>query len=518
MSPDQLVTRRQALAGMGTIAGAGLLVACGSTSSSDTERAPDGGLPRRGGTLRVGALGKRSAVERDPHNVQANDSDYLISCLVYEALTVPGPKPVTARLMASWEPSADLRRWRFKIAEGAAFHDGSPVTADDVVWSLRRLRGLPNGDFRLPGIDAGGIRKASQRSIVIATDRPNAEVPMAVRLQSFVFKEGERRPGRGPGSGPFKLVSYDDGDAMLARHPHWHGGTVPLDRIEVRLFTDGGALTTAVLGGQVDLATNVGPVAARLAARDEDLRIVRRPDDTAMPIVMRVADGPFADPRVREAVRLTVDRPKLVRGALNGYGTVANDILGTGDPLYLGDELSQRGRDLDAARALLRDASFDLSRSYELFTAADTPGLLQSATLFATQMKDVGMKVKVVRQDSAAFYDDTWLKAPLYTIYWGTNDSVLFFVGRTMTSNAVHNETGLKDAQIDRLYRRAIGDPDDKRRAEAVRELQRLQHEQGGYVVWGMADGVDIARKTVLGLPRTGGYGRMFIEKSGFAA
>jgi peptide/nickel transport system substrate-binding protein len=513
-----MVTRRQALVGMGTVAGAGLLAACGGASNSATERSPDEGAPRRGGTLRVGALGKRSAIERDPHKVQPNDSDYLISCLVYEALTVPGREPVTGRLMSRWESSRDLRRWRFEIADGAVFHDGSPVTADDVVWSLRRLRGLPNGEFRLPGIDADGIRKDSRRSIVIATEGPNAEVPMAVRLQSFVFKEGESRPGRGPGSGPFKLVSYDDGDAVLARHAHWPGGNVPLDRIEVRLFADGEALTTAVLGGQVDLAANVGPLAARLAARDENLRIVRRPNDMAMPVVLRTADGPFADPRVRQAIRLAVDRPKLIRGALNGYGTVANDILGTGDPLYVGDDLGQRARDLDQARALLSEASFDLSRSYELFTTSDTPGLVESATLFATQMKEAGVNVKVVRQDSAAFYDKTWLKAPLYTTYWGTNDSVLFFVGRTMTSKATQNETGWKDKRIDGLYRRAIGDPSEERRAEAVRDLQRLQYESGGYVVWGMADGIDIARETVRGLPRTGGYGRMFIEKSGFAA
>ena len=130
----------------------------------------------------------------------------------------------------------------------------------------------------------------------------------------------------------------------------------------------------------------------------------------------------------------------------------------------------------------------------------------------------VGVKLEVVRQDSAAFYDKTWLKAPLYTTYWGTNDSVLFFVGRTMTSKATQNETGWKDRRIDGLYRRAIGDPSEERRAEAVRDLQRLQYEDGGYVVWGMADGVDIARESVRGLPRTGGYGRMFIEKSGFAA
>jgi peptide/nickel transport system substrate-binding protein len=503
---------------MGTVAGAGLLSSCGGNSVSAPAGEPAEGPTRRGGTLRVGALGKRSAVERDPHKVQPNESDYLISCLVFEALTVPGSKPVTPRLMARWEPSADLRRWRFEITAGATFHDGSRVTADDVVWSLRRLRNLPNGEFRLPGIAASGIRKDTSRSIVIVTDDPNAEIPMAVRLQSFVFKEGERRPGTGPGCGPFKLVSYDDGDAVLARHRGWHGGDVPLDRIEVRLFADAEALTTAVLGGQVDVAENVGPLAARLAARDGDLRIVRRPNDMAMPVAMRVADGPFSDPRVREALRLSVDRPKLIRGALNGYGTVANDVLGTGDPLYVGDDLGQRGRDLDKAAGLLRTAKFDLSRTYELVTTSDTPGLVESATLFATQLKDAGVRLKVVRQDSAAFYDKTWLKAPLYTTYWGTNDSVLFFVGRTMTSKATQNETAWKQPWVDGLYRRALGDRNEQRRADAVAELQRLQYEQGGYVVWGMADGVDIARTTVRGLPRAGGYGRMFIEKSGFAA
>ena len=72
----------------------------------------------------MGALGTRSAIERDPHKVQPNDSDYLISCLVFEALTVPGRAPVSGRLMSRWEPSRDLRRWRFEIADGATFHDG----------------------------------------------------------------------------------------------------------------------------------------------------------------------------------------------------------------------------------------------------------------------------------------------------------------------------------------------------------------------------------------------------------
>ncbi len=89
-----------------------------------------------------------------------------------------------------------------------------------------------------------------------------------------------------------------------------------------------------------------------------------------------------------------------------------------------------------------------------------------------------------------------------------------FFVSKTMLSTATQNETGWKDPRVDQLYRHAAGDPDPARRAAALVELQRLQHEEGGYVVWGMADGVDLARSRVRDLPGHPGYGRVFLERT----
>ncbi|MFV0128723.1 ABC transporter substrate-binding protein [Streptomyces sp. HMX112] len=509
------LNRRQLLWAGGGIGATALLTACGGGTAPGAS-SDSGARPRAGGTLRVGALGRASAVTRDPHGSQANESDYLVLSLVYDTLTVPGAKPNTLpRLASRWQSSDDLRTWRFTLAEKAAFHDGSPVTAEDVVFSLRRLRGTPSGASRLPGIKAANIRAEGTGTVVLVSDYPNAELPQLMRLTTFVVKKNTTAKDitEAPGTGPFKLDWFRGGNARLVRNDDWYGGEVLLDAIEVKIFESPQAMANALLAGQIDLASNVGAVAARTAERRQDVQVVRRPNDMAMPIVMRTADGPFADPRVREALRLAVDREAMVKQVLSGYGTVANDILGTGDPAYAKD-VPQRARDLGRARTLLREAGFDLSKTYRLKTTEDVPGLAESATLFAAQVREAGVRIEVVKEESASFWDRTWLKGDLYTTYWGTNDSVVFFASKTMVSDSGTNETAWKNPAFDAAYRKAMATKDPAARAELLHDVQRIQHGSSGYLVWGTADGIDLAAAPVRGLPTLPGYGRVQLERA----
>ncbi|WP_039800910.1 ABC transporter substrate-binding protein, partial [Nocardia araoensis] len=405
------------------------------------------GPARRGGTLRVGALGTAARIERDPHANLSNDSDFLVTSLVYDALTVPGGNPnVVPRLATRWEPDADRRRWSFTLAENATFHDGTPVTSEDVVWSLRRLRTV-GGASKMP-VAVEDITADGPNRVVLAVPEPNSQLPLLVRLMTFTVKRDTTDFGKAVGSGPFRLESYQGGNARLVRNERWHGGLPPLDAIEVTMFESVTALGNAVLGGQIDLASNVGAIAGRTAEGRGDLTVVRRPNDTVVGVAMRTSDGPFADARVRTALRLGVDRKALVNQVHSGYGTVANDVLGTADPLY-DTSLAQRTRDVERAKTLLREANFDTGRSYPFVTKAEAPGEVESAKVIATQLGEIGVRLDVVTQEPNAFYDQTWLKAPLYTISWGTNDSTLFFASKLLSSGSNRNETGFRDAEFD---------------------------------------------------------------------
>ncbi|MFD7908759.1 ABC transporter substrate-binding protein [Kitasatospora sp. NPDC059747] len=242
----------------------------------------------------------------------------------------------------------------------------------------------------------------------------------------------------------------------------------------------------------------------------------RGPTDWAMPMVLRPAAGRFAAGGVREALRLAVDRDAMVKQVLSGYGSVANDILGTGDPAFAKD-IPQRTRDLAKARQLLADAGFDTSKTYDLITTEDIAGLAESATLFATQAREAGVKINVVKQDSKVFWDATWLKGTLYTTYWGTNDSVVFFASKTMLSDAGQNESGWNEPAFDETYRKAMGTADAAERDKLLHQLQETEFAESGYLLWGMADGIDLAGAAVRDLPKLPGYGRVQLEKTWLA-
>ncbi|WP_245721512.1 ABC transporter substrate-binding protein [Nocardia crassostreae] len=484
-----------------------VLAACSDDSSDDSSG---------GGTLRVGALGKVAKLEQDPHANIPNDSDFLIISLVYDALTVPGGDPnVAARLASSWSSNAEQTHWTFIIADGARFHDGSPVTVEDVVWSLRRLREI-GGESKMPVAKPEDITADGANKIVLSLAAPNTQIPLLSRLMTFTVKQGTTDFTQAIGTGPFKLESYRQGNARLVRNDAWHGPKPKLDAIEVTLFESVDALSNAVIGGQIDLASNVGAIAGRTAAGRDGLQVVRRPNDTALALAMRTADGPFADARVRTALRLAVDRDALITPVYSGYGEIANDVMGTGDPQY-DTTIPQRTRDLARARTLLAEAGFDTGRTYELVTKAEAPGEVESAKLIATQAREAGIQLEVVVQESNTFYDRTWLNAPLYTVSWGTNDSTLFYAAKLMISSSGRNETAFRDPKFDAETAAALAAGNTDAFTAACKTLQRIQYDRGGYLVWGMGDGIDVASARVRDLPTLGGFGRMQLERTWLA-
>ncbi|MEU3347615.1 ABC transporter substrate-binding protein [Streptomyces sp. NPDC006700] len=511
-SPRATLRRRSALTAL-TAIGALLLSACSDAPDADTP-ASGTGAPVDGGTLRYALAGSPATASDDPHGGLGNESDVLRFALTYDVLTVPGEDGRTRpRLATSWKPNDAMTRWTFTLRKDARFTDGTPVRAADVLYSLRRISSKAAENYgRLADFDMEKSTARGEYTVVLATRAPMADAPRALESVTFVVPEGTKDFSRPvTGSGPYRVERTSAQTTVLVRNDKWWGERPHLDRMEIQAVADPQARANAVASGQADVAGSVSPAAVKSAGSSAKTEVIRRNGVTEYPFIMRLDTKPFDDPRVREAFRLAADRKALVDTVFLGYGKVANDLPTPYDPSAPKD-LPQRARDVERARKLLAEAGHADGLSVTLHTTTSYPGMDTAATLYAQQLADIGVHAEVKVEPADTYWTAVYAKKAFYTGYYG-GISFPDLVRVGLLSDSPTNETAWRSKTFDSGFARAMSTANEARRRQLLSGIQRELWKDGGYVVWGSGDGLDLAAPGVRGLPDGPGFQRMFIDQ-----
>jgi len=228
---------------------------------------------------------------------------------------------------------------------------------------------------------------------------------------------------------------------------------------------------------------------------------------------MAVDQAPFKDVRVRRAFRLIADRKQLVQLAFSGHGHVGNDIYSPLDACY-DSALPQRTQDIAKAKSLLKAAGKS-GLSVDLYTTNGRAGQVECAQVFAQQAKKAGVNVNVKNLDATTFYGNQYLKYAFSTDYWGTRN-YLNQVAAGSLSVAPYNETHWNNPKFVSLYNQALKTVNPRKRCAIVHEMQKMEYDNGGYIVWGFYNLVDAYSPKVVGIKPSkgtlplGGYGNNF--------
>lgn len=468
--------------------------------------------PASADLLRYAAVGSAATASNDPHGGLGNESDALRFALLYDVLTVAGPDGTTVpRLATTWEPDASQTRWKITLRADATFSDGRTVNAADALYSLRRMQAKTAENYgRMAMFDLDASRTLDASTLELRTRTAFAAVPEALQSATFVVPEGTTDFGTpAPGSGPYRMTGGDAANAVLERNDGWWGTNPPTKRIEIRALADPQARADAVRSGQADVAGSVSPAAAAQAER-AGIQVVRRPAVTTYPVVMRLDRAPFDKPQVREAVKLATDRQQLTDTVFGAYGKVGNDLLTPADPSS--PQLPQRVRDLDRARALMAEAGYQDGVEVALHTTTAYPGMDSAATLLAQQLAPIGLKVTVKVDPPESFWTKTYAHADFYVSYLG-GIGFLDVSRIALRTASPTNETAWNRPDWERDLDAALADPDTARRTHAFGVLQTKLRTEGGYLVWGVGDGLDLSRPGIGGLPTGPGFARLFIDQ-----
>lgn len=493
MTREQLLRRATAL---------GIVVA-GGTFGPLTEAAFATTLRRRGGTFRIAVSGGTTDFIDGQHIVAKSDIVRLMTG--WDGLAY-FDENYKIRLSLAEELRAEkANQYLIRVRDGIEFHNGKTLTIDDVIYSIRRTKNPKLklfGNAAFGAIDLKRIRKLDRRTCRLFLSRADVTLmeAFAQYFQGVVPKGYQPNAvGKGPlryvGTGPFKVQSFTPGreSVHVRNENYWRSGQPWFDQVRIINFPSDAAKVNALLSGQIDAMTDVPFAQVPVVRGRRNLRIYTAQTGAWTPLCMRVDVAPFNDVRVRRAFRLLINRPQVVQQGLSGFGRVGNDIYSPFDPAYAGDEFPQRRYDPEQARSLLRQAGQE-NLSVELITSPADTGMVEGATIFAQNAKAGGVDVTVRNVDGGTIYGDQYLKWPFSADYWGTRNylqQVAAGVLKTAPFNETHWDAYENYPRFESLYRQALATVNERRRAEIIKEMQRMEYNDGGLIIWGFKNLTD---------------------------
>ncbi|MHC9043271.1 ABC transporter substrate-binding protein [Microbacterium saperdae] len=467
--------RTRLIAIAATLAMTAGLAACAPAGSNDSSQAT-------GEILSVAAPGS-SLDGLDPNFSPGAEIDAIRSRQLYDNLTsFDVHNELQYDLATSITSNESGTVWTINLRDGVTFHDGSPFGAKDVAFTIERVTAedsTANAKSLLTFMPTDGVAIVDELTLTVTLDKPYgpfAELWANTYLPIVPVGFDESKP---VGTGPFSFVSFSAGQSStFARNDAYWGEPAKVDAVKIIDFADDSAAINAVKSGQVDISSSV-PLPEVQSLESSGVNILNSPSSLYINLAMNTQVAPFDDARVREALRLVVDRQQIIDSALNGFGVVGNDFIG-GTSICVPD-LPQRTQDIADAKRLLA-ASGNEGLQLTLVTTNGAPGMVESAEVFAEQAKAAGIDVDVQNLDVASYLAN-YLNWPFAVDFFG--DTYLQLASRTLLPGGSSVETHWDNEDFQALAEDAFAETDDDARCEIEKQMKEVEYEDGGNIIWG---------------------------------
>ncbi|MDW8326996.1 MAG: ABC transporter substrate-binding protein [Anaerolineales bacterium] len=454
-------------------------------------------------------------------------SSYVIFDSVYSSLVKEGPDgKYRGDLAQSWEASSDGLTWTFKLKSGIQWHNGEPLTAEDVVWSINEIKNDPegwatlvnytNGFAEVTAPDAQTVRIVTEYpisnmeyrvSFLYALWRPDFE-PLATTedLQNFTNEKLI-------GTGAFKLVQYDkeQGLVVLERNPDFYDGPARVDRVIFRAFDNSDALIQAFRAGELDVLYSVPSAALETVKGFPNVTVVQTPSRSFDELIInsvpkeRVATSTgnpaLLDPKVRQALAHALNKQDIVDVVLQGLGqpgwSIVAPVLGGG--FWHNNMLSDYAYDPAKANALLDEAGYvkgadgirekdGVRLDFRLQFDADSADYARTASLMVDMFQAVGVKVTPEALDSDTLTANTTGVGDYDLVIWGWGgdpdpDFILSIMLCDQFVIGGWNDSGYCNEEYDRLYLEQQKAVDPAARQKIIYRMQELLLRDLPYIV-----------------------------------
>lgn len=487
----------------GTVAGISLpllgaiVSACGSPSPSSPATGGGSGAGQPGATIRAGSYTPSGAM--NPVTVDdiggiamlGQTGEYL--CVSQQDLTL---KP---SLATKWSANSTADVWTFNIRQGVKFHDGTPLTADDVVYTYK-LHTNPKGTANALSAFGGvllpdGVVKKDAHTVEFHLTAPNGSFPYLTSSDNYnlVILPANYDPAKWQstfiGTGPFKLVSYQakQGATFTRNESYWGPKALPAGS-QFTFYDDQTPMILALTSGSIDTLQQFA-VSGGEQLLSGGYNVTKLKSSAHRELSMRCDKPPFNDPRVRQALALSLDRPAIVKALFKGYSDLGNDSPFA--PVYPSTNTSapQRALNIAQAKSLMSAAGHASGFAADLYTLQlqEVPQFAQIVVQAAAQ---IGIKINLHVQSTSAYYgkatfgNSNWLDGTMSMVNYGHRSVPGVFLNAPLETYSKANGTGswnaahFADSQYDKLVGQYVASVDLATQKSLAGQIEQLLLDQ----------------------------------------
>ena len=403
---------------------------------------------------------------------------------VFNALTELGREgQVIPQLAESWTISDDLTEWTFVLRDGVKFHDGSTMTADDVVFTTEHVLGDDTSPVRAFLRLVKTAEAVDEKTVKFTLTQPYSMFDRQVKYlyvmsRAYYDAAGDTGYATKPiGTGPYVLAEWVKDDRMVleAFADYWGGEPAVKTGIFSPIPSDA-ARANALLSGEVDLVPSLPPSLIDMLKGNDTLKVEIAPGYRVSFLELDPTRAPFDNAKIREAVDVAIDRVAIADRLLRGTGKATGIIIPPSNGGY-DASFSPTEYNPDLAKQLLQEAGYDGTVINIDYPNNNYPMANEVAQAIAGYLTDAGLKVQLNPMEFTAFFP-AWVQnklSPMYYFAFGSSQFHAETILATLYEAGGHMRHN--NPEIDALVKSQRQEVDETKKQEMISEIFRISSE-----------------------------------------
>ncbi len=461
----------------------------GSDAQADAESGnADTSEPTDGGEINVG-IAQDLEDSLDPHlTTAAGTREVLFN--IFEGLVKPDSDGnIIPAVAQSYEISDDGTQYTFTLRDGICFHNGDPVTVEDVVFSISRCAGLLDDGAYIAAPTLSSIvsiEATDDKTVVITISEGNIEflASLATTNAAIIPEDYADQTTAPVGTGPFRFVSRaPQENFVVERFDGYWGEKAHLDRVTYKVITDADSLVLSLKSGAIDVCAHLTPDQAETVKDSFDIY-----EDTmklVQALYLNNAVAPFDDVRVRQALCYAVNVDEIIAFVCDGYGVRVGSSMFPAFGKYFDESLSDYyQQDIEKAKSLLAEAGYPDGFEMTITVPSNYQQHMDAAQVIVEQLKAIGVTATILPVEWGTWLSDVYGAREYQSTVVGFDAATM--TARAMlerwTSDHAKNMINFDSAEYDELFAKASACTDDAEQTALYKQMEAILTEQAANV------------------------------------